>query len=1506
VTPAPAGGRFVGVDIGAETVKLAELVRDGGTLRVVRTRLVEHEKDPARLLPALLAEWGYPDVAGVAACGRLARLFALPRVPEKLARAAGFRLLCDDGPATLVSIGSHGFSVLELRDSGVEVFRENSRCSQGTGNFLRQLVERFKISVEEASARCAAVPDPAPLSGRCPVILKTDMTHLANAGQSHDRIIAGLFDAVGENVQVLIKPRLSPPRVLLLGGVSRAPRIRGHFRRHAERNGMQLLELPGEQPLFVDAIGCAVLAAGAGARALPPLADLREPAARESIEVLPPLTAALGRVRRLPAAPLPAPADLPAGRGAALVLGLDIGSTGSKAVAVDAEDGALLWQDYTATGGDPVGAAQRLVRAFVDSPWSARPVLAAGATGSGREIVGSLLVTCFGGGGVFVLNEIAAHAEGALRQDPRVDTIFEIGGQDAKYIRLAEGRVVDAAMNEACSAGTGSFIEEQGRRFAGVRDVAHLGRIALDADAAVSLGQHCSVFMAEIIDEATASGVAQPRIIAGIYESIVQNYLNRVKGPRTVGKVVFCQGMPFSSDALAAAVARQTGAEVIVPPHPGTIGALGIALLARRERPEALAARGAGAGLPLARFLEARVGAKDQFVCKSTKGCGGAGNKCRIDRLNTQVEGESRTFTWGGACSLYDRGTGRTKLPDGAPDAFREREELVDRLVAALPAPPPGAPRVAITDEFALKGLFPFFATYLAGLGADLRVLRAADQSVLKRGIEEANIPFCAPMQLYHGVVSTLAAEEPDLLFLPMLISSVPVKGEARSVLCPMVEGSADLNRWDLAARHEGASRTRILSPVLDIRAEGLRSRPLLDGLRALAAELGATDPALQAAAYERALAAQEAFDRDRAAIGRRALAFAEERGIDRVVVLGRDYTIYSTVLNSNVPAILREQGAMAVPVDCYPVADDVPVFEDMFWGYGQRNLRAAHQVRRTPGVSSVWCSNYACGPDSFTLHLYSYLSQGNPHTVVETDGHSGDAGTRTRIEAFLHCVREERRAAGAGAAQPAAAPNDLRRIEQATTSLTALRSGGETLLIPRLGPAVEPLAHVLRALGIAAEPLPTPDNAALAIGRRHTSGKECVPMAITLGSLLQRLEAERNPAARFAFLMPIGRGPCRFGVYSTLHKIVLERLGWSDRVRVWSPSDNDYFEGLDSGVTALLFSGIMAADLLLTALHDVRPAETAPGAALAIYDRYRVELNELLARAARGDLGAGHAIAEAARGSLFGCADLLERAGREFAAARRPGELPTVLVVGEIFVRCDPFANDNAVDRLQAQGVRVRLAPFSEWLDYQEYINTRVGIPHDAASWFSAKVQARIQHRTHAIMAAALGWDPLARAAEAVEAAAPYVRYPLEGEAVLTLGGALHEWARGGIDGVLSLAPLECMPSKIAEAQLVHAAEREGVRSLTLGLNGDPVDPQVLENFVFEVKERYRARMAGLPPGPGHARGGRLARAGAIARDIVRGFPVQALPGFGARQWRAPAATYATPPPPAAKSDRA
>jgi activator of 2-hydroxyglutaryl-CoA dehydratase/predicted nucleotide-binding protein (sugar kinase/HSP70/actin superfamily) len=1426
--------RFIGIDVGAESLKIVELVREaGGRLVWSRSHAAEHHKEPRAALRAALGGWGFAAADGAAVTGRLSRLVDVERVPAQQALAAGHRFLHGEEPAAVVSIGSHGFRVLERRAGGVDVYRENSRCAQGTGNFLRQLVERFGLSVDEAAALADAVDAGAALSGRCPVILKTDLTHLANKGERRELLLAGLLDAICENVEALVKPGSCPARVYLTGGVARSARVRRHFARYLERNGMRLVPSSAEERLFLDALGCAVVAAETPHRP-PALDQLLLPPRDAQLPRLPPLASALGRVRRLPAPP---PSDLAGVRDA--ILGFDIGSTGSKAVLLDAVEGQPLWEGYRRTHGDPVGAAQALARSFLEGPAAAHRVRAVGVTGSGREIVGSLLVTCFGGERVFVLNEIAAHAAGAIHCDPRVDTIFEIGGQDAKYVRLAGGRVVDAAMNEACSAGTGSFIEEQGRRFQGLTDPRALSAAALAAGETLGLGQHCSIFMAEIVDEAVAAGVGRDAIVAGIFDSVVANYLNRVKGSRPVGQVVFCQGMPFASDALAAAVARQTGVEVIVPPSPGTIGALGIALLAREELPSTPLAP-----VELTAFLEARVEKKDVFVCGSTQGCGGAGNRCRIDRLTTLVAGERQRFTWGGGCALHDEGTRRRKLPDRTPDPFRERAELVRELVSRL-APCAGRRVVAMTDEFSLKGLFPFFATFVHGLGFDLQVAASADHAALKRGLERANVQFCAPMQQFHGLVSELAAAGADFVFLPMIRETPRVADERHSTVCPVVQAAPDLLRCDLGPALAG----RIVSPVIDVGAGPLSDPRFRASCDRLAAELGGTEPRATTAAFDAARRAQLAFDAKLLELGARALAFARDHGLVPVVVAGRPYTIHNDVLNSNVPSILREQGAVAIPLDCYPVDGAVPLFGDVFWGHGRRILRAAWQLRREPGTYAIFCSNYSCGPDSFTVHGFAHLMEGRPFAVIETDGHAGDAGTRTRVEAFLHCVGEDLRA------RVTHPPATGERLTVLPETLRTIRGRGETILFPRMGRGAELMAAVVRGAGIPAEALALPTPETVRLGRRHTSGKECLPMSVTLGSLLERLERERGSDARFALFMPGSCGPCRFGAYRNLHQLVLDRLGWSDRVRIWSPPFGDYFAGFPPGMKAIAFTAISACGVLEAALHDVRPVELRPGAAGAAFEVAWRELTGLVEERMRGDLSAGRALWEAGSGRLYGMASLLRRAARAFAAVKGDRAVPTVLVTGEVYVRADPGANDAIIDRLEERGLRVYLEPTVDFVQWAEALAWSNGEKRGAADRVETLLRARILATCQDILGERLGGPRHGTALEAMDASGTYVRRSLEVETVVTLGAALHGWRHGAIDAAVSVGPLECMPNKLAESQFFHAAEREGLLSLSLPLNGDPIDPEVLDNFAWEVRARFERRRRGAPAAPPRSR---------------------------------------------------
>ncbi|MBU1241518.1 CoA activase [Myxococcota bacterium] len=1424
--------KYIGIDIGAENVRIVELSVTGSEKNYTLSSFIPHEKNPRELLSRLLGELDLQSFRGGAVTGRLAGILDLERVPTPKALASGFLAAHPrEIPSTLVSVGAHGFSVVEMRDRERHILRENGRCSQGTGNFLRQLTERFGLTVEESDDLAMSVDSGAPLSGRCPVILKTDMTHLANKGESRERILAGLFDAVAENVEVLIKPALAPANVHLAGGVARSRRFIQHLGSFLESKQMELTVDEGDESLYYEAMGAAYEAHAS---------DLRLPdsfvegewfagQARSPFDILPPLSAHLDRVQYLEAQPLPAMTGT-----RRVILGYDMGSTGSKLVALDAELGVPLWDHYTRTEGNPVDAAKRLTEAFLKATSPSMEVVAMGATGSGREITGSMLRSCFGDERVFILNEIAAHARGATFFDPEVDTIFEIGGQDAKYIRLADGEIFDSAMNEACSAGTGSFIEEQGSKFQGVTSVTDLSRIAEAAPGGISLGQHCSVFMAEVIDQALGGGIGRDTVIAGIYDSIMQNYLNRVKGSRLVGKKIFCQGMPFSSRALAAAAARQTGRPVVVPPDPGLVGALGISLLTRAE-----ITLGELSPVSMDAFTGARLISRDSFVCKSTVGCGGSGNKCRIDRLGVEVAGQVNKFVWGGSCSLYDKGNRRGfNLPDRAPDPFRERRDLLDDYIARVSVPR-GNPRVGLTEEFVLKGLFPFFSTLLRELGLDPVVIHKGNHGHLKRGIEESNVPMCAPMQLYGGIISQLAEQGVEHLFMPMLRDLARVDDEPYSTVCPLSQASADILGLGLSM-HQGLE---IHTPVIDMGEGNLRSRLFIDSVFRVAQSFGVERKQQVLDAYATAYDAQRAFERQVTDLGRRAIDFAREHDLPVIVVLGRAYTIYNDVLNSNVPSLLRELGAMAIPVDAYSVEDEVPVYKEVYWGYSQINLRAAHQIRKTENHYGVFSSNYSCGPDSFNLHFFSYIMDGKPFAIIETDGHSGDAGTKTRLEAFLYCVKTDLTAGHRSLTRPR---KQLKLIELDSPNLSDVQRRDDILLFPRMGENAPIIAATLRGNGFKAESLPMPGKKALTLGRKYSSGKECLPAVVTLGSLLERVEGTA-PEERFAFFMPTANGPCRFGMYNMYHKVVLKDLGLSERVSVVSQPDSDYFAGVPKGLALKSFAAFVFGDMLHEALLDVRPLESIKGKTEEIYNRYYEKSQTMLESTPAPSLPV--ALMEIA-GGLFGLRGLLRDAFSEMAAIKESRVIPRVSVVGEIYVRLDPFSNDFIIKRLEERGIGVKFAPFMEWLEYTDHINgveiARGRLPSDAGLFsraISSFIQLSVLNRMYEMGVQQLKWPRRTKAVNSIEASKPYIRQDLVGEAILTLGGPVHEYQEGLVNGVVSVGPLECMPNKIAEAQYFHVSERIGMPALTIALNGEPMDLENLDNFVYEVKKEFQGK---------------------------------------------------------------
>ena len=335
----------------------------------------------------------------------------------------------------------------------------------------------------------------------------------------------------------------------------------------------------------------------------------------------------------------------------------------------------MLASVYRRTEGNPVEAAQALVAEIAEM--AANPVVAVGITGSGRDAAATVFRAAYPdlGARLTVQNEIVAHATAAAGLDPdggRSLSIVEIGGQDAKFINVEGGRVVDADMNRVCSAGTGSFLEEQAIAN-GVDDIVEFGALAALSDGPPDLGQTCTVFVADVAAEALGDGFTREDIFAGLQYSVVRNYRSRVMGQRRLLGRVFFQGKPATDPALARTLAAVLEREVFVPADPGAMGAIGIALLAGRTL-------GATAGpIDLARVLEARVAGRREFQCKD-RDCQ---NSCRLELAEIDVDGTREKVVSGGQCPKYDAvSAAGEKLPKDAPNPYRERDELLRGLLA--------------------------------------------------------------------------------------------------------------------------------------------------------------------------------------------------------------------------------------------------------------------------------------------------------------------------------------------------------------------------------------------------------------------------------------------------------------------------------------------------------------------------------------------------------------------------------------------------------------------------------------------------------------------------------------------------------------------------------------------------------------------------------------------------------------------------------------------------------
>lgn len=611
-------------------------------------------------------------------------------------------------------------------------------------------------------------------------------------------------------------------------------------------------------------------------------------------------------------------------------------------------------------------------------------VLGVGTTGSGRYLTADFV------GGDVVRNEITAQARAATALDPTVDTVFEIGGQDSKYISLNNGAVIDFAMNNACAAGTGSFLEEQADRLK-ISIKEDFSRLALGAERPTCLGERCTVFMESDIVHHQQQGAKVDELTAGLAYAIAQNYLNRVVNGRAIGKNIFFQGGVAWNQSVVAAFETLTKRKITVPPHHDVTGAIGAAILAMETLTEQ---QQNGTATPT-RFKGFDLG--DRHYQSTVFECKACPNLCEVNKV--VIADESPIF-YGARCERFEEaGRTRASTSSAIPDLFAERNRLLLGDYVPPEGPRNGRPRVAIPRALIFYDLFPYWRTFFNDLNIEIVLSDATNPHIAKQSLELATAEACYPARLMYGHVASLLDKGADFMFLPNIVNRENVApGQTENNYCPYIPAMGCLVSANIDIAAAGC---RTLSFPLHMLWHTARDYELKE----LSKQLGMPHKRIVQASRVAETAQREFYTSIRRR-GREVLA-SLPADQSAAVIVGRPYNVCDLSVCQDLPFKLRKLGVLPIPMDYLPLetANLSEHYQDMFWRGGQDILSAALLIAADPRLQAIYMTSFNCGPDSFILSFFRNLMGNKPFLELEMDEHTADAGVITRCEAFFESL---------------------------------------------------------------------------------------------------------------------------------------------------------------------------------------------------------------------------------------------------------------------------------------------------------------------------------------------------------------------------------------------------------------------------------------------------------------------------------------------------------------------
>ncbi len=1419
-----AADRFEGLEIGAVSVKWVRRTAAGACSAEVE----RHEGKPDEKTREILERHGSGPGSRVVVTGQPARL--LMNLPYRSETECMERALSHHGlsPDMLLSLGGETFSVYPMKNGAIRNVISTSKCAAGTGEFIVQQFQRMGMSLERGldEARSGNLVQ---MATRCSVHCKSDATHKLNKGECGPGDIArSLVNDLAKKVSELVElAQWASGSIVICGGVCRNALFVELLREFLNRSEVVVLE---ESP-YLEAFGASLFAsehAEAPTRSSP-AGWFR--ASKPMFSVLKPLVEAehlldyrVGSGRRGPIR-----------EGGSYVLGIDAGSTTTKAVLFNREDASIGASSYLRTLGNPVRATRACLEQLIEQVGHASiSIVQAGVTGSGRELVSVYLDNCRS------FNEILAHARAAAQEVSNVDTVFEIGGQDSKYISFLEGVPVDYAMNEGCSAGTGSFVEESASVDMGV-PMEQISNIAEGCLQPIAFGERCAAFINTDLRNALQQGVPRADVIGGLVYSIADNYISRIVGGRHVGENLLFLGGVALNRAVALAMAARTQRRVVVPPHPELMGCVGVAhMLLDRLRDKELTEQ----RLDLDALLRGEMEVKESFRCKSCE------NHCEIQRI--AIRGKSYPF--GGLCSKYEMLRHQGSSGEDGRDlvALRNRMMFEDHGPGTVQTGLPG--RIGLPMALTTYSLFPFYARLIQELGYELVLSRPS-----KVGNTKRTAPICYPCEIMHGAVYDLLERDVDAVFLPHVIEMDQPDGAPHSYTCPSTTQIPDIIR---AAFRE--STDWLLAPHIGL-SESLRETTMKEIVR-LGPRLG-VDEQKARSAVETALMH---YDRFREACLAQTQETMESLGEEPTVILaGRPYTICSPEVNLSLPRKIASRGYHVVSADMLPRLDDAAPPRDV-WHFTQQISNAVAHMRRSRNLYLCLVSCFSCGPDSSMYHYFRHQLAGQTFCYLEIDSHTAHAGFETRLGAFLDIIEERHRRSMKVSKQKASPPR-----REASPSPEGGRQArlSETLdyIVDRDGERVEyddpRIVHVWttphspyslrmiekvyenRTPGFRGVGRTRPET--MQHARRLCSGRECVPMTATAGATLEDIDTRRGKDEITLYFTLDQEGPCQNGAWPLVWETIGKRLDLGNVIcGIWPYAKNNYL-GLGNDYNLLINGCLFLGDMFDEARNALLCLARDKVSALRTFEESFVTF---LARFGEdGDKALDPALEEWAE----------KMSGIPLLGT--PEETPKVLIIGGLNLL---FVHDPVTDYLLEQGILPKLVPYSEslcWLAAETVV--RHGFRHGLItpkeqfahkppkanreealafrqSRFNVTLVTSVERRFRNIMdASGLMFDEPIPFLDIAEGGHPHASHIGVTETTVTTGRFVCSVERGLYDGVVNLGSFNCQPAMNAQAIIRPLANQADMPYVAIDCEGPWLSTSQLRLLETLAVQARRAR---------------------------------------------------------------